>query len=244
MPRLPIYDPRTIARDIPGIFESIFPQLTPGLVAHLNQSAQTTDYEPVPLEMVQRSTMQQAMLFELGYAVGEEILRDRAIDWDACLRTAVDRQREHFDARIPSQVSELDQDIALRVGVNLSSISKDLAQEREREIRISPRIHGLQWIASGLGDLSAGTTLIEVKCIRRNFTAADYRQLTIYWLLSFAASIETNSAEWNEGVLLNPRSASYISFRFDELLHTISAGRTKVEILQLFTSLIGTRDSM
>lgn len=243
MTRLLTYDPRTVARDIPGIFESIFPQLTPGVVAHLNRSAKATEYEPVPLEMVQQSTMQQAMLFELGYAVAEELLRERVIDWDACLQLAARRQKEHFDAKIPVEISKLEREIAMRVGGNLASMCKDLAREREQKICLSPKIPGLQWIASGHGDFSAETTLIEVKCSRRNFIAADYRQLTIYWLLSFAASIETNCIEWNEGVLLNPRSATYVSLQFDELLHTTSAGRTKVEILQLFNSLIGTRDS-
>lgn len=244
MPRLPIYDPRTIARDIPGIFESIFPQLTPGVVAHLNQTAQILDYKPIPLEMIQRSTLQHAMLFELGYAVGEDLLRGQAINWESLIQTATRRQREHFDAKIPAEISEIDKNIALRVGNNLASMSQDLANERGSEIDVAPKIPGLQWIASGNGDLSAGTTLIEVKCSRRNFAAADYRQLMIYWLLSFAASIETNSAAWSEGILLNPRSATLVAFQFDELLHTTSAGRTKVEILQLFAALIDTRDTL
>lgn len=239
-----MHDPRTVARDIPGVFESIFPQLTPGVVAHLNQTAEATECDPIPLEVVQRSALQQAMLFELGFAVGEELLQEQSVNWDACLDKAVTRQRKHFDARIPAEISPLDQEIAMHVGRNLAAITNMLAETRGQDIRIAPRIPGLQWIASGHGDLSAGATLIEVKCSRRNFSAADYRQLAIYWLLSFAASIETNSTEWSEGILLNPRSATYVAFRFDELLHTISAGRTKVEILQLFNSLIGTRDSM
>ncbi len=64
----------------------------------------------------------------------------------------------------------------------------------------------------------------------------------MYWLLSFAASVERNCAEWSEGVLLNPRSAKYVVLKFDDFLRVISGGRTKVEILQLFSSMVGTRD--
>lgn len=35
------FDPRTVARDIPGVFDEVFPQLTPGVVAYLNKSALT-----------------------------------------------------------------------------------------------------------------------------------------------------------------------------------------------------------
>ena len=34
-------DPRTVARNIPGIFDEIFPQLTPGIVMHFNLQADT-----------------------------------------------------------------------------------------------------------------------------------------------------------------------------------------------------------
>lgn len=37
--RLPRKDPRTIAREIPGIFEVIFPQLTTGVVSYFNKKA-------------------------------------------------------------------------------------------------------------------------------------------------------------------------------------------------------------
>jgi hypothetical protein len=64
----------------------------------------------------------------------------------------------------------------------------------------------------------------------------------MYWLLSFAASLERNGAEWVEGVLMNPRSAKVVVLEFDDFLHVIGAGRTKVEILQLFSSIVGVRD--
>jgi hypothetical protein len=242
MLRLPMYDPRTVAREIPGIFDSIFPQLTPGVVAHFNRSAEIDTPRAIPLAMIQKSDMQQAMLFELGCAVGEELLSKRDVEWDRCLSVAVRRQRMHFDTTAPTELSLHDQNIAMRIGDNLAHMAEELARQRDRKISISPRIPGFQWIASGNGDLSAGTTLIEVKCSRRNFMAADYRQVLMYWLLSFAASTETNGTEWEEGVLLNPRSAAIVSFRFHDLLAVISAGRTKVEILQLFSTIVGTRD--
>lgn len=40
-----------------------------------------------------------------------------------------------------------------------------------------------------------GDKLIEVKCSGRNFGSADYRQILMYWLLSYMASIEKDTPE-------------------------------------------------
>jgi hypothetical protein len=239
--RLPTYDPRTVAREIPGVFDSIFPQLTPGVVAHFNQTALRADCEPIPDALVAESQVQKAMLFELGYAVGEALLSERKVDWNACLTIAVQRQRRHFDARIPAEITSVDRDIATRVGRNIDSSMSALAAKRKEGVETAPVIPGLQWLSSGRADFGIGTTLVEIKCSSKNFSAPDYRQLVIYWLLSYAASVETNSKEWKEGILLNPRTAKYVELQFDDFLWVISSGRSKVEILQMFVSTIGTR---
>lgn len=242
MIRKPGHDPRTVARKIPGVFDSIFPQLTPGVVAHFNRTAKESRCDPVPFALVQESKLQKAMLFELGFAVGEKLLVGNEIDWDYCLQVAIDRQRRHFDARVPDEITQLDRRIAEMVGKNMGCMISTLAAERGRPITLAPVVPGFQWVASGHGDVAVGPALIEVKCSSKNFSASDYRQIVMYWLLSFAASVESNSAEWSEGVLLNPRSAKYVALNFDEFLHVISSGRSKVEVLQLFVSMIGTRD--
>lgn len=84
-------------------------------------------------------------------------------------------------------------------------------------------------------------TLIEVKCTAKRFSSSDYRQVAIYWLLSYAAAIEGRGEEWRDFVLLNPRSGMKVSMRFDSFLSVISSGRTKVDILQLFQALVGSR---
>ncbi len=41
--------------------------------------------------------------------------------------------------------------------------------------------------------------------------------------------------------LLNPRLGFQVTYNFDSFLSVISSGRTKVDILQLFMSLVGSR---
>ncbi|WP_157768585.1 hypothetical protein [Burkholderia ambifaria] len=41
-------DPRSVAREIPGIFDEVFPQLTPGIVSHFNSNADEFEIREVP----------------------------------------------------------------------------------------------------------------------------------------------------------------------------------------------------
>lgn len=234
-------DPRTVARDIPGIFDEVFPQLTPGIVAHFNSGALKLEIQALPPELLSQSQLQRAMLFELGYAVAECLLVGAAIDWPKCFTIALKRQRVYFDAKLPAQFDVGDQELAVIVGRNLSAALLEMSNEAELPVLLHPRIPGMEWIANGHGDFSLGRTLIEVKCTAKRFSASDYRQVAIYWLLSYAADIEGRAEQWRDFVLLNPRRGEKVSMRFDDFLSAISSGRTKVDILQLFQSLLGSR---
>ncbi|WP_148714658.1 hypothetical protein [Chitinolyticbacter meiyuanensis] len=236
------FDPRTVAREIPGVFDEVFPQLTPGIVAHLNNLASPVQVQPVLQELLLQSGLQRAMLFELGYVVGERLLEGEVvIDWPNCFAETLRRQRGYFDAKLPDQLSVLDQSLAETVGRNLADSMREMSRESGCSIVVRPKIPGLEWIASGYGDFALGNTLVEVKCTAKRFAAADYRQVAIYWLLSYAASIERNGAEWENFVLLNPRSGKKVVMKFEAFLSIVSSGRTKVDILQLFQSHVGSR---
>jgi hypothetical protein len=132
-------------------------------------------------------------------------------------------------------------ELAKIVGGNLSKVLKEMSVEANLPIVLRPPIPGLEWISSGYGDFSLGDTLIEVKCTSKRFSSSDYRQVAIYWLLSYAAEIEGRGKEWRNFSLVNPRRGERVSMRFDNFLSIISSGRAKVDILQLFQSLVGSR---
>lgn len=242
-PRLPGNDPRTLARDIPGLFEALFPHLIPAVVAFLNRQAIVSPgCKRVSKESVQDSALKQAMLFELAVALAEQLLSLDSLDWETALALAVRRQRRHFDAREPVSVHDVDKVVALQVAENLASMLRDAQPLDSRdELRFGPEIPGYQWIASTAGDFSVGDTLIEVKCTNRNFSSADYRQILIYWLLSYAAALERGTGEWTRLTLMNPRRCTTLTIESDELVRLLGAGRSKVEILELFVSVVGER---
>jgi hypothetical protein len=236
------FDPRTVARDIPGIFDDIFPQLTRSIVAHFNNLAVTAPVQPLNPQFLSRSTLQRSMLFELGYTVGERLIDgEEHIDWESCFAETLRRQRSYFDATLPDQLTSSDQALAETIGRNLVYVMTEISRSRAQAIDIQPRIPGLEWIATGRGDFAVGRTLVEVKCTVKRFSSADYRQVAMYWLLSYAASIEERGIEWEDFVLLNPRSGDKLEMRFDAFLSIISSGRTKVDILQRFQTLVGSR---
>ena len=245
--RLPANDPRTLARDIPGILDSLFPQLVPGVVAHFNRKGHAApECKAISQNIIEASGLQRAMLFEIAVAAAEQLISGSAIvDWDSCLAVAAARQRRHFDAQVPTTVSQSDRDAALAVAKNLSTMLEQQTADRpagEQLVR-SPAIPGYQWVASSVGDFSIGTRLIEVKCTNKLFSSADYRQTIMYWLLSYAQSIELGSQEWTEVALINPRLNFIVAMSFNEIITIAGGGMSKVELLELFASMVGERKS-
>lgn len=235
-------DPRTVARDIPGVLDEVFPQLTPSVVARFNNTATTVPVPPLVEDLLQQSTIQRAILFELGCVVGERVVEGAgAVDWPSCIDETVRRQQKYFDVKLPINPTSGDQILAETVGRNLAGMLGHIAETAGEPVEIGPHIPGLEWIASGKGDFGVGRTLIEVKCSSKRFSSADYRQVAIYWLLSFAAAVERRGSEWNELMLLNPRSGELVCIEIDALLAVIGGGRTKVDLLQLFQALVGSR---
>ena len=240
--RRPARDPRTVARDIPGIGEVLFPQLSPGMVVHLNRGmVSLEDVEPVPAERVQASNLSKAMLFEIGVARGEQILREESnLKWEDCLQVAIVRQSGHFDVQLPGLLSDVDKGVADWVGQNMAYMLRQIAKDNAgKDICLSPRVPGYQWISSSEGDFSIGTKLIEIKCGSKRFGSADYRQVLMYWMLSYAATIERGGMEWSHCILLNPRFNHVVEVSFEEIVRLTSAGRSKIELLELFAVVVG-----
>lgn len=240
--RLPFRDPRTVARDIPGVLDILFPRLTGGLVAALNRTMFKFDgITPLSDEHVAESHLHKAMLFELSTVWAEKILKgEDAPKWDEVLAIAVERQRQYFDAKVPDQLEQIDKDLSEHAANNLICMLRRVQEQHgDFELVLSPAIPGLGWISSGYGDYSLGRMLIEVKHTDRNFMSRDFRQVLMYWLLTYSSSIERGEDVWTDCLLLNPRRNSALIFNFDSLLRSASASSNRVELLELLRSVVG-----
>ncbi len=240
--RLPTRDPRTVARDIPGVLDILFPRLAGGLVRALNAKMFTfAGISAIPPELIEKSQLQKAMLFELSMARAESELRSGTVaSWNECLQIAARRQQRHFDAQIPKTLEPDDILVAEYASRNLVTMLESVQAQRPSSIlEYAPLIPGLGWIASGNGDFAIGSTLIEVKHTDRNFGAGDFRQILMYWLLRYARAIESESAVWSDVILLNPRRNAALLIDYDYLLRSASASSNRIELVELLRSAVG-----
>nr|WP_244435242.1 hypothetical protein [Methylobacterium sp. B34] len=231
-----------MARDIPGVLDVLFPRLTGGLVGSLNKKMFAfANISPVMSDLIERSPLQKAMLFELSVARAESMLRNNAwIGWDECLRIASSRQRQHYDAQIPDGLTEWDIAAADHAAHNLVAMLASVQGQRAGTIlEHRPLIPGLGWIASGHGDFALGSMLIEVKHTENNFRSGDFRQVLIYWLLRYAKSVEKDDDIWSEVLLLNPRRNAALLIDYEYLLRSASARLNRVELVELLRSAAG-----
>lgn len=235
-------DPRTIARDISGIFDATFPQLAPAIVAHFNRAYRRAVQAGVPIDSgtMERSGLQRAMLFELAIAVAEDrLLRPGAdVDWDRCLARAASKQRKFFDAEIPSSINTVDRQIAEQVAFNLLAGIKEISDYEGQPVVVAPQVPGFRWIATGEGDFATEGTIIEVKCSSKRFSTADYRQIVIYWLLKHIYSREFGGPSWQNGVLINPRLCILIEFPFNDLVELIALEKSISSMVDMFCSIV------
>lgn len=238
--RLPFRDPRTVARDIPGVLDVLFPRLSGGLVAVLNREAfRYSELTAVPSELVEQSQLQMAMLFELAVARAELILSGQSEpEWTECIDIALKRQSRHYDARTPDGIEEVDKQVAEHAAQNLFSMLEQTSKGHGFPIVRSPVIPGMGWIASGTGDFAIGNILVEVKHTNRNFGAGDFRQTLMYWLLKYASAIESDEQVWTKCLLLNPRLNSGLSINFDKLLQSASSNSNRVELCEALRSIV------
>lgn len=238
-----LLDPRTVARDIPGLFDAVFPGLAPGVVAHCNALSTRTPSGQVSNRLLQAAVLAPAMLFEMAAVRADWLLlaSDRTDDRDACKEIAWKRQSKFYDANKPAVITDEDWAAVECVSVSLYRALCVIGEERGAHVTNSPRVPGCQWIESSVGDYAAGDCLVEVKCISGNFGAADYRQILIYWMLSYVASLEAGGVVWRTAVLLNPRKGLQVQIDFPEFLTIVGRGASHVELAQRFLAILGER---
>lgn len=240
--RIPIRDPRSVSRDIPGILDMIFPRLSGGFVASLNKGIFSFGgVDPISSNLIEKSKIQKSILFELSTVRAERILSGRgSMDWGDCLLSALDRQKRYYDVREPSVLESVDCEIASQACDNLIKMVRHLeSMYSNYPLEIAPRIPGLGWIATGNGDFSVGPLLVEVKHTDRNFISSDYRQVLMYLMLKYARFLEKNEPCWNEVALINPRRGCGVIAKFDLLLKSSLPEVGRVGIISSLAEIVG-----
>lgn len=242
--RLPTKDPRTIARDIPGISQILFPQLTSGFVGSLNKTIRSyCGIKAIDESLIQQSSLRASVLFEFSYVIAEKKLNGKDVNYNQCFDIAVEKQNRYYDYVANGEIiTDLEIKIGSSVATNLVGILKNISERKRKDIIVSPYISGYEWIANSRGDFSIGDSLIEVKCSNKNFSSLDYRQILIYFLLNYIKTLSSSTETcYQTLILVNPRLNKVVEFNADDLLFDVSAGRSKIEVIQQFFTIIKER---
>jgi hypothetical protein len=178
------------------------------------------------------------MLFELALVVAEQQAERARLNWKDCLTLACARQREFYDAELPNDVGPVEKEISCIVADNLAATLSAISFRQKLSVVARPRIPGYQWISNGVGDFATASSIIEIKCTNKRFSTADYRQVLIYWLLSYIDSLERDTSAWSKGLLINPRSNFNVEFDFADLLTAIAPRRSPVDIAETFRAIV------
>lgn len=238
--RLPTKDPRTIARDIPIIFNILFPRLTSGVVTQYNQLPESlSSISSLNSEMTKSSYRSAAFIYEMGYAKANQIISGEPENWQVCHQKAYEKQSRFYDFNSPHHPTEEDKKIIEKLARNLVQILISLKQTPNENIILNPEIAGFSWIANSRGDYAISSSLIEAKCSKSDFSMADFRQVLIYWLLSYLDSLKSqNNNEWENLILVNPRLNKILKINVETILPVISDDKSKPEIVHKFRELI------
>jgi len=241
--RSPLIDPRSVAREVPGLFEIVFPGLTPGLVAHLNATSRGLDGVPLDDEDVRDTKLTAALLFEVTC-----VRVDRLFEMDheagspqSCLAEAWRRQSRFYDVKRVDSISDHDWSVAKSVADSLHDALLETSRASGQPVVVRPPVPGCQWIGNSCGDYAIGDCIVEVKCISGNFSGADYRQVLIYWMLSLLADVEGCGKVWKNAILINPRRKLLVDLDLSRFLTIVGRGATHIEMMQRFLSVVGER---
>jgi hypothetical protein len=175
-----------------------------------------------------------SLVFEIAIALTEQSIETGSSTWSTALGTAVSRQRRYFDAAIPEAVDESSQAFAKLVAQRLLAMFGTVGREGLDPIVAKPKIPGFDWIDSGEGDFEIGSTIIEVKCTAKPFSANDLRQILVYGLLREIDTLERGGRRWEHAILLNPRRGTMLQVSMNELC-TLSSGDSEIcSVIQRF----------
>jgi len=95
-----------------------------------------------------------------------------------------------------------------------------------KDVQVRPGFRGCGTISECSGDILAARTLIEVKCVSRDFRIGDLRQLLVYCALDAA----TGERTIDRAVLLNPRRGTAVGASVEQIARA-AAGTSATELL-------------
>ncbi len=230
---------RTFASSFHDFWKELFPLLTPSTV-HLLYSGHVerlNDEFKRPYKEIShnKNVRDAAVVAEFAYFLAKEAIennipiRDVYNDTEYCekiqqtaidLITRYDRKPETSDWHLnPSELED-----GYQISIRYSSFVKMFQQSNKISFQLP--IPGAGFLSPCSADLAIDDSLFEIKSVSRNLASADIRQLIIYLALSRIK----NTYTWQNAGFFNPKKGTYLFFKVEDLIDTISGGKPAITI--------------
>ncbi|MEL6868900.1 MAG: hypothetical protein AAFO81_03780 [Pseudomonadota bacterium] len=108
----------------------------------------------------------------------------------------------------------------------------------EENILFRPRVNGSGFLPALVADMQVGTSLYEVKTVRRNLSGNDLRQLILYLALQWSSG----DRKWETAGFFNPRRGLLFQFSVDHLIYWASGGRSTSDVFHDMTYFLASRN--
>ena len=241
---------RQVAKGFQGLWSEVLPLLTPHFVHLFNEAYRTplTDAvgEDSP-EVPSGDDTDPAVVSEFAFRLVRlarqrgvrlsDVAQDEQLIADAQSEAlALIREYERPKGGPPETLNASERSESLLLVHNYEIF---LSSHAEEAIEFSPSIPGAGFVDSCAGDVSAGTSLFEVKTVKRNIAGKDIRQLLVYLALQAA----TGRRRWSDAGFFNPRRAHVYEFSVDKMIPLISGGRLASEVFEQMVEYFCTRDT-
>ena len=108
------------------------------------------------------------------------------------------------------------------------NILEFISNNNGENVIFKPKLMGYGFIPDLQGDISIDDTLYEIKTINRNFKSSDLKQLFLYLALKQV----TNTENWTNAGLYNPRKGIYYKFNVKKMVYKLTGGKTPNEAFE------------
>lgn len=232
-------DERAFAAGYHDFWRELLPMLTPSLVSILNSghAQHLVDSSGSLLNEVepQEGTRDAAVVAEYAFHVVRLALVNNRQVHDAAEDPGIRAQAEALAIRIVSSYEGAQAlpdnrlnaaetregtELALRYPPFVRNIGRDAV------VSFCVPIPGAGRLQSCEADLTVGSSLVEVKTVKRPLASKDIRQLIVYLALNHAA----NRYPWTHAGFFNPRRATFHRWSIGNLVEELSGGRASVDV--------------
>ena len=218
---------RDLAERFTNIWQQHLPKLDSKYIEHFNFSeVKTINDRQVIATAPSKSALFSEIAFDLSalaharQELPAAIFQDKARQQELIKATAGSLSK--LVAYTGDQLSLSDAELSEILGLAENTMQFIEKMAGRQQVIFRPQVKGYGIISTLTADLSIDDTLFEIKTVNRNYKSSDLKQLFIYLALRHVS----DEATFTHCGLYNPRKGTYCKFEVNDLINTLSDGKS------------------